>query len=411
MDHVVIVGAGIVGLSTAWYLQEHGMQVTVVDRTGIAADASWGNAGQINPAFTVPLPAPGQVRYALRAALDPAASLIVPITLDRHWWRFIIQFAAHCTASRWRHAMTVLTELTSRAVETFDELATGGEIPPLQRATPLIAACSTTRERTHLQQELDAVSAYDDGVAYDVADGDDLRALEPHLSSEVQTGLRVHGQNYLHPPAYLQALARSVRARGGEIRAGVTITDISDLGTAVELITATGARLRADGTVLATGARLAHLTSSFGVRRPVQAGRGYSFSVRPENMPTHPIYLPDRKVVCTPLGDRFRITGTMELRRPDAAPDPHAVRRIVRSAQPMFTGVDWGARCDEWSGSRPLTADGLPLVGPTASPRVYVTGGHGMWGLTHGPVTGKLLADMMVGRPVPPWMAHMDPQR
>lgn len=411
MEHLVIVGAGMAGLATAWHLQERGLRVTVVDRTAVAAGASWGNAGQINPAFTVPLPAPGMVRYGLRAALTPAAPLAVPITADRHWWRFLIQFAAHCTAARRRHAMSVLTELTSRSVDAYDELAAGGVTTPLQNATPLLAACGTLRERTHVQRELDTVSAHGTEVTYDLADGDELRALEPILSPHVRTGLRVHGQRYLNPPAYLAALARSVRARGGEIREGVTITGVTDLGTAVELSTTTGSRLRADAAVLATGAWLTPLARRFGVRRPVQAGRGYSFSIQPETLPTHPIYLPERKIVCTPLGDRFRVTGMMELCPPGAAPETRRVRAIIRSARPMLTGVDWHNRRDQWSGARPLTPDGLPLVGSTASPRVHVTGGHGMWGMIHGPITGKLLAGMITGRFAPEWTRHLRPQR
>lgn len=411
MEHVVIVGAGMAGLATAWHLQQRGLRVTVVDRTGIAAGASWGNAGQLNPAFTVPLPSPGTLRYGLRAALPAAAPLAVPPVNDRHGWRFLAQFTAHCTQPRWRHAMHVLSELTRRAVDAYDELADGGITAPVRHASPLLAACRTPRERTHLEHELDTVADYGLDVAYDRADGDALRTAEPILSRRVRTGLCVHGQRYLDPPEFLHALAGAVRDRGGEIHEDVAVTGLTDHGTGVGAHTNSGTYLRADAAVLATGAWLTQLARPFGVRRPVYAGRGYSFSLQPAPAPSHPIYLPASKVVCTPLSDRFRVTGMMELADPDAPPNPGRISTIIDSARPMFTGVDWRDRREDWTGSRPLTPDGLPLIGTTTSPRVHVAGGHGMWGMIHGPITGALLADLITGHPTPAWLQCLRPRR
>ena len=131
--------------------------------------------------------------------------------------------------------------------------------------------------------------------------------------------------------------------------------------------------------VVATGDWLPRLAHRFGVRRPVQAGRGYSFSVPASRVPAGPIYLPEQRIACTPLGEVLRIAGTMEFRRPDAPLDPRRIRAIVEAVRPFLCGVDLDHRRDEWVGSRPCTNDGLPLVGPTASPRVFAAGGHGMW--------------------------------
>jgi D-amino-acid dehydrogenase len=148
--------------------------------------------------------------------------------------------------------------------------------------------------------------------------------------------------------------------------------------------------------VLANGAWLSRLARPFGVRQPVQAGRGYSFSVPGDRLPKGPVYFPTQRVACTPLstpdGPRLRVAGMMEFRAPDAAPDPRRIRAIVESTQPLLSGVDLGDRREEWVGSRPCTADGLPLIGATRSPRVFVAGGHGMWGVALGPLSGKLLA-------------------
>jgi D-amino-acid dehydrogenase len=167
----------------------------------------------------------------------------------------------------------------------------------------------------------------------------------------------------------------------------------------------------ADAVVVATGALLPRLARRFGVRRPVQAGRGYSFSVPARHVPIGPIYLPAQRVACTPLEGRLRIAGTMEFRRPDDPLDHRRIRAIVEAARPFLREVDLDDRHDEWVGSRPCTVDGLPLVGPTSSPRVFAAGGHGMWGIVLGPLTGRLLAEAIVTGRVPTALAPLDPLR
>jgi D-amino-acid dehydrogenase len=412
LEHVAIVGAGMSGLATAWFLQQRGIRVTVLDRTGVAAGASWGNAGMLNPAFTVPLPEPGTLRYGLKAAFDRSAPLIVPTAHDRLLWMFMAQLAAHCTRSRWRKAMSVFTELNRVSLSAHEELTEGGVAASSRPADPFLAACATHHDRKHLIEELDAVRASGGQVNYELADGDALRALEPALSPRVNTGVRIHGQRFINPPGYLRALASHIRVRGGDIIPGCEVTEVADLGpSGVELTTATGNTVRADAVVLANGAWINPLARRFGVRRAVQPARGYSFSVRPEPMPTHPIYLPGQRVACTPLGDRFRVTGMMEFRPADDPLNPRRIQRIIDAIRPMFTGVDWNDRAEEWVGARPCTADGLPLIGPTTSPRVHVAGGHGMWGMVLGPLTGKLIADLITAQPTPAWTRHLHPLR
>src|SRR5699024_8068163 len=124
-------------------------------------------------------------------------------------------------------------------------------------------------------------------------------------------------------------------------------------------------------------------------------GRGYSFTV-PTDEPAHaPIKLPAERVVCTPYQGKLRIAGSMEYRRADEPLDRARVRAIVESARPLLRGVRWSERTDEWVGPRPVSTDGLPLIGATNTPGVYVAGGHGMWGYTLGPITGQLLAEQI----------------
>ena len=161
--------------------------------------------------------------------------------------------------------------------------------------------------------------------------------------------------------------------------------------------------------MIATGAWLSRLAGNR-VRVPVQAGRGYSFTVPVDRPIPGPIYLPDVRVACTPYQGALRVSGTMEFRDPHEPAMPARVGAIVASASPLLEGVRWAERSDIWVGPRPVTPDGRPLIGEM-SRGVYVAGGHGMWGLAHGPVTGRLLAEYITTGKQPEALREFDPLR
>ena len=410
-DRVVVVGAGVVGLSTAWFLQERGVEVTVVDRDGVAADASWGNAGWLAPALTLPLPEPAVLQYGLRAMLSPSSPVYVPLTTDLKLIRFLVGFARHCTPSKWQKAMSVYTEVNRTALGAYDELADGGVKELTRLADPFLAAFASEKDRQTLVDEFHHVEAAGGEVDFDLLDYDAIHSLEPSLGQGVKAGLRLRNQRFIDPPLFVNSLADAVRERGGEIVSGFDVTQIDDRVGGVTVRSAHGDSRDGDSVVISSGARLNKLAAPFGVRKLVQAGRGYSFSVKPEHLPKNPVYFPTQRVACTPLHDRFRVAGMMEFRSPDAPLDPRRVQAIIDAAKPMLSGIDWTAREEEWVGSRPCTTDGLPLIGATKSPRVHVAGGHGMWGIALGPLTGKMVADSMTGAQTPTVMRHFDPLR
>lgn len=412
VERVAVVGAGMVGLATTWFLQQRGVHVTVLDRTGVAAGASWGNAGWITPALAGPLPEPAVLRYGVRAFLSPNSPVYVPLRPDAALIRFLSGFLRNSTASRWRRGMQVLAALDNLALDTFDELADHGVDATVHEATPLVAAYRTAGERGPVLDELAQVRSAGVKVDYDLLSGDAARAAVPLLSGAVGAGVAIHGQRFTDPGRYVDALARSVRSRGGELRVGVDVRWVEEHRSGVRVVPASGPPEDYDAVVIATGSGIGRLARPFGVRTVVQSGRGYSFSVATEPSPSGPVYFPVQRVACTPLSNgRLRVAGMMEFRPAEHPPDPRRFRAIVEAVRPLFRGVELDRREDEWVGARPVTPDGLPLVGPTSSSRVFVGGGHGMWGFALGPVTGRLLAEAVATGRTPAEIAPLDPLR
>lgn len=413
--HVAVVGAGMVGLATAWFLQERGVEVTVLDRSGVAAGSSWGNAGWLTPGITTPLPEPAVLRYGLRAVLSPSSPVYVPPSANPRFLRFVTGFTRHSTMAHWRRSMSSLVPINRLALDSFDLLRDGGVAAETTETASFLAAYRTAEERRTLLEEIEHIHAAGQGIEYDLLTGDEARAVEPMLSAEVGAALRLRGQRYVNPGVFVHALADAVVARGGKLLTGPgsEVRDVVDTGAGVRVVTS-GGPVQADAVVLASGAWLGDLARPFGVRSVVQAGRGYSFSVGLDDsvrMPQGPVYLPSQRVACTPMGDRLRVAGMMEFRRPEAPLDARRIRAIAEAARPFLRGADLDDRQDEWVGSRPCTADGLPLVGATRSPRVFAAGGHGMWGITLGPATGRLLADQIVTGTRPAELAPFSPTR
>lgn len=405
----IVVGAGIVGLSTAWFLQERGVEVTVVDRSGVAAGASWGNAGWISPGLTIPLNEPGVLRYGLRSLLNPAAPLHVPLTADPGLWSFLLRFAGNCRWSSWSRAVQANLPFNDECIEAFDVLTSGGVAAETIEA-PITAAFVGPRPAQGLLAELRRLADAGQPVDYAVLSGGELREHVPLASPALTTGVRIERQRYVDPGTFVAALGRSVVARGATIHT-VEVTDLRSQGGTVSVLGQDGTSLTADVVVLATGAWLSRLAAAHGVRVPVRAGRGYSFTVPVQRPVPGPVYLPEVRVACTPYQGQLRVAGTMEFRGPDAPLVPARVEAIVASARPLLEGVRWDERTDVWVGPRPVTTDGRPVIGQTRTPGVYVAGGHGMWGLTHGPVTGRLLAEQITTGKQPDPLVDVAPLR
>jgi D-amino-acid dehydrogenase len=403
----IVVGAGIVGLSTAWFLQERGVSVTVVDRVGVAAGASWGNAGWIAPALSIPINDPRILRDVLRSLPNRDGYVRVSPSIDPALWRFLLRFVANCRESSWTRAVHDNLTLNHECMSAYDELVAGGVDASITDA-PITALFHTSADAEHLLEQLQRLQDAGQASSTTELSAAEVRQQVPLASGEVTVGIQINGQRFVDPGKFVEALGRSVVERGAELRTD-DIADVRPFAGGVMVQPRGGAALAADAAVIATGAWLPQLLRRW-VWVPVQAGRGYSFTVPVERPVLGPIYLPDVRVACTPLNEKLRVTSVMELRRPDAPASARVFDAIVESAARYFDGVRWAERDEMWVGPRPLSPDGRPLVGEVRG-RLFVAGGHGMWGMKQGPVTGRLLAEQIVTGKRPPGLAGFNPLR
>ena len=385
----VIVGAGIVGLSTAWYLQERGVAVTVVDAGRAGSGASWGNAGWVVPGMVTPLAEPGAWKHAVESILRADAPLHIPLQADPGLLRFLARFSRNMTAARWQRTAQALARLCTQADQAFKELGHDGAVPAVTEA-PYAVGFRRERDAEHFRAHLADLAGLGQPLSVGPA------AEVPQFSPEVTASLTVLGQGYVDPGAFVQSLAAAVRSRGAVISEGWRAVTTAESPDGVQVVSAHGAALQADVLILASGASLPKLGRQWGLRVPLQAGRGYSFTVDADAPLTGPLYLPQERVVATPYQGGIRIAGTMEFRNADHPLENARVESIIAAASPMLRGIDWGSVRDIWVGSRPVTSDGLPVLGRLRSPRVFAAGGHGMWGVALGPVSGRLLAEYIV---------------
>jgi len=314
----------------------------------------------------------------------------------------------NCRESSWKRAVRDNLTLNHECMAAYDALVSNGVEAPITDA-PIIALFHNSADAEHLLEQLQRLQNVGQPSSTTELAGAELRDAVPLASSAVAVGVRINGQRFVDPGQFVRALGRSVGERGAALETA-DVADVDSSGNCVVVQAVNGPTLSADIAVIATGAWLPKLAGRW-VRTPVQAGRGYSFTVPVERPVRGPIYLPDVRVACTPLGGKLRVTSMMELRRPDDPVSAGVVDAMVDATSRYLDGVRWAERDEIWVGPRPLSPDGRPVVGPVLDDRVFVAGGHGMWGMKQGPATGRLLAEQIATGKQPPGLRGFDPLR
>jgi D-amino-acid dehydrogenase len=373
--------------------------VVVVERGAVGSGSTPGSSGWLAPAQSAPLPAPGLTSFALRSLGRPKSPLYLhpPALPEVAGW--LIRFRAFCSERAHARGFHATAELNRRCFTLYDRLAREGVDIRMRAGGMLFAARSVAAARRALEK-MRPIAAYGYALPSDVASGSELHELEPAISETVRAGFVVREDRYVDPRQLLEALAAALRRMGVEVRERTEVTGFGADDGAVRSVRTADGDLDATDVVLAAGAWTARLASRLGISFPLQAGKGYSFSVAPAVMPKRPVLIVDGMFAGTPLGDRLRVAGTMELSGINTRIDMRRVDAILQAASPCFRGWTDGPR-DVWTGMRPMTPDGLPILDRAPRYRnVFLATGHAMNGLSLGPPSGEAMAELVAtGRP------------
>lgn len=399
MQHVVIVGAGIVGVSTGIWLQRAGYRVTIVDRDGPAAGASFGNAGVLAAGAFVPVTVPGILRKAPGMLWDADAPLFLrwgylPRLLP--WLRRYLGYARMDHVYDYaRHMATLLADSQAQhkalAAGTGAERFIGDE--DYVFGYPTDAAAQADAWGFDLRR--------DHGVRFTAMSGRDYQDIDPIFGNAFARVVICHDHGRISDPgAYLQALFNHLIAQGAAFeRATVedVIRDSLDTGVIRALKTDRGL-IEGDAVVLATGAWSKPLAARLGADLPLEAERGYHIElIEPSATPKNPVMVAQGKFVITPMDGRIRCAGVVEFGGLTPAKSAAPLAMLRRQVARFLPDVTY-TRMDDWVGHRPALASSFPVLGPTApGANSYLALGHQHVGLTGGPKSGRIIADQITG--------------
>ena len=395
--HVVVIGAGIVGVSTALLLRRAGVAVTLIDRAGPGEGASFGNAGVLASCAVVPVTVPGLMGKAPRMLLDPAQPLFLRWRYLPRMLPWLGRYMSHATAAETRRIAQALAPLTGDSLAEHQALAEG------TGAEKWITPCDYVYAyRDRAQFEGDAFGwglRSDAGFQWTEMESADLRAYDPALAPGLGFGVRLpdHGR-ITDPGRYVRDLAAAAEARGVRMLTA-EVTDITRENGRVTGVRAGGETLACDAVALCIGAWSKPLARTLGVDVPLESERGYHVELlEPSVMPRAPVMVASGKFVATPMDGRLRLAGVVEFGGLDAPPSRAPLELLKRNARTAFPDLTW-RETREWMGHRPAPTDSIPLIG--AAPGLegaYLGFGHHHVGLTSGPKTGRLLAQIITGQ-------------
>lgn len=415
---VVVIGGGVVGLASAYRLASAGLDVTVLESGSPGAGASHGNAAKVALAESAPVPAPGVLLQGLRWMLRPDSPLSVRPSISPSYLRFMATMARHCNARDFRVGLQTHLALAETANELFDAYVDDQVDYEMHSRGVLLAFETEKRYREH-SAHLETYEQF--GMVPTRLVGDEVQQMEPALSDRIGYGLHFEQDRQIEPASLTRGLLARLEALDAQVRPDTQVRGFQrdgDRVTAVE--TADGQRIAADHVVLAAGAWTGLLSRKLGAPLPINPGKGYSIDYRPAPVELRTsLTLEDARVAITPLNGMIRLAGTMEFGSMDSTVNPVRVEAIRRAAREGLRG--WaeadteGAEQPPWAGLRPMTPDGLPVIGRLEKiPNAYIASGHGMLGLTLAPGTAEIVVDQLLGRPstVPDAvLAAVSPQR
>lgn len=394
---IAIIGAGIVGVSTAIWLQRDGHRVILIDRAGPAEGTSFGNGGVLASCSIVPVTGPGLIAKAPGMLFSPNQPLFLRWGYLPRLAPWLIKYLGHANAAAATHTANAMAQIVGDSLADHLALAQGTGAEKWVVPSDYLFIYN---DRAHYQDDAFGWGLRrQNGFVWDEMEADTFRAYDPVFSDDLRFAVRLkdHGR-IADPGQYVKDLAAHVVAQGGQLITAA-VEDIVHENGRVTGVRAGGQTIACDAAVVATGVWSGPLAKKLGLDVPLESERGYHIEFwNPNFMPKSPVMVAARKFVATPMEGRLRLAGVVEFGGLENGPSKAPIDLLKRSAAAVFPGLK-AEEVTEWMGHRPAPADSIPVIGELPHIKGAYTGfGHHHVGLTGGPKTGRILAQLISGR-------------
>lgn len=393
-DAVVIIGGGVIGVCSAYFLAERGREVILLDKGEIGSGCSYGNAGMICPSHCVPLAAPGVLGEGLRWLLDAESPFYLKPRLDRALLSWLWRFRAACREERVRRALPVLRALLCESQRLYEQFAAGGELEFGYTPSGLLELYKSGPRLEAAVRQARFLASY--GVQAEVLDRAAVQERVPQVRSDVIGGIFHPEDAHMVPAHFVTELARAAQAKGVRLSLHTEVFGFETAKGRITCVRTTRGDLHPDDVVLAGGSWSAELAQILGIDLPIQPAKGYSITVRrPASCPALPLHCKEVRVFLTPMGETLRLAGTLELAGLDLSINERRVAALLKGARGYLAGLEEPKVIEIWRGLRPCTPDGLPIIQRSpAFENLIIAAGHAMIGMSLGPITGQLVAQI-----------------
>jgi D-amino-acid dehydrogenase len=410
-SEVLIIGAGVVGLCIADELLSTGLSVTIIDNGAPAEGCSYGNGGLIVPSHFVPLAAPGMVRLGMKMMLNPKGPFAFQGLSNLENLAWAARFMRSATRENVQRCAPLLRDLNLRSLRLYEKVVDELDTSVGFEKRGLLMLSRT--ESAHKAEARLAGEATALGLRTSVLDPQQIRQLEPDLTVDCLGAVLFHDDAHLTTHLFMHALRAHLQRRGAQFVSD-TARVLNVTNAKVTSLTSGGDDYEAGEYIIAAGAWSGEIAGTVGLRLPLLAGKGYGFTVPdpPQKIRT-PAILTEARVAVTPMSNGTRFVGTMELGPPNLTVNRDRVqgmRESIGAYYPSFTGEPLDQPV--WAGLRPCSPDGMPYIGRTErASNLLIATGHGMMGMSLGPVTGELIRQLLTGQTPTVPLELMSPDR
>tara|TARA_B100000809_G_C15093116_1_gene513965 strand:- start:584 stop:1840 length:1257 start_codon:yes stop_codon:yes gene_type:complete len=397
---VLVIGGGSVGVSSAYYLHKAGLGVTLVEQGEICAGSSHGNAGLIVPSHSIPLATPGAVKNGLKWMFDPESPFYIKPQLDWTFIKWLWQFRAASKAHKMHRAIPLIRDLSLQSLSLFEEINQMGRLDFDYQQKGLLLLYHDQHGLEEGCEEAQLLNKY--GLETAIYTPDEVADLLPGITCSVVGGIHFIQDAHISPGKYVRNLSDYIAHEGVDVRPHTEVLGFDRSNGRINVVHTTRGPFKAKEIVLAAGSWSPVLSRMLDVTLPIQPGKGYSITVnRPSDWPEIPMVLSEAKVGVTPMGDTLRFAGTLELAGFDLSVNMRRVDAIMKAIPRYLPDIQINDQdiLEIWRGLRPCSPDGLPFLGRSSGyQNLVVAAGHAMIGVSLGPVTGKIVADLITGQ-------------